>query len=56
MNGNEKEPEKKKVQQQAQRGIQLKMRSQGLPILLKLWSTYKKGLSMTVLHKTHQAV
>jgi hypothetical protein len=39
------------TQQQAQRGIQLKGRSQGLTILLRLWSTHKKGSIMTALQK-----
>jgi hypothetical protein len=34
--GNGKKPEEKKVQEQAQSGIQLKGRSQGLTLLLKL--------------------
>jgi hypothetical protein len=29
-------------------------KSQGLPLLLRLWSTHKKGSSMTALWKTHQ--
>jgi hypothetical protein len=36
--GNREEPEKKKAQRQAQRGMQLKGRSQGLTLLLSLWS------------------
>jgi hypothetical protein len=50
-----KEPEEKKVQRQAQSGIQLKGRSQGLTLLLRLWSTHKKGPSMTLPRKTQQA-
>jgi hypothetical protein len=37
------EPEEKKVQGQAQSGIQLKGRFQGLTLLLRLWSAHKKG-------------
>jgi hypothetical protein len=47
--GNGEEPEEKKVQRQAQSGIQLKGRSQGLTLLLRLWSTHKKGPIMTAL-------
>jgi hypothetical protein len=36
-------------------GIQLKGRSQGLTLLLRPWSTHKKGPSMTALQKTQQA-
>ena len=50
--GNGEEPEKKKVQQQAQSGIQLKVGGQGLTLLLRLWSAHKKGPSMTALRKT----
>jgi hypothetical protein len=53
--GNGEEPEENKVQLQAQSGIQLKERSQGLTLLLRLWGTHKKGPSMTALWKTHQA-
>jgi hypothetical protein len=53
--GNIEEPEEKKVQQQAQSGMQLKGRSQGLTLLLRLWSTHKKGPIMTVPQKTQQA-
>jgi hypothetical protein len=52
---NGEEPEEKKVQWQAQSGIQLKGRSQGLTLLLMLWSTHKKGSIMTALQKTQQA-
>ena len=38
---NGEEPEEKKVQQQAQIGIQLKGRPQGLTLLLSQWSTHK---------------
>jgi hypothetical protein len=55
MDGNGEEPEEKKVQHQAQSGIQLKGRSQGLTLLLRLWSAHKKGPSMTALQKTQQA-
>ena len=40
--GNEEEPEEKKVEQQAQNGIQLNGRSQDLTLLLRLWRGYKK--------------
>jgi hypothetical protein len=53
--GNREDPEEKKVQQQAQSGIQLKGRSQGLTLLLRLWNAHKKGPSMKVLRKTQQA-
>jgi hypothetical protein len=53
--GNGGEHEEKKVQRQAQSGIQLKGRSQGLKLLLRLWSAHKNGPSMTVLRKTQQA-
>ena len=49
--GNVKEPEEKKVQRQAQSGIQLKRRPQDL----RLWSTQKKGPIMTALWKIQQA-
>jgi hypothetical protein len=45
----------KKVQRQAQSGIQLKERFQSLTLLLRLWSTHKKGPIMTALQKTQQA-
>jgi hypothetical protein len=51
-NGNGEEPVEKKVQRQAQSGIQLKGRSQGLILLLRLWNTHKKGFIMTALQKT----
>jgi hypothetical protein len=38
-----------------QRGIQLKVRSQGLTLSLRLLSAYIKGPSMTALCKTQQA-
>jgi hypothetical protein len=50
--GNGEEPEEKKVQWQAQSGIQVKERSQGLTLLLRLWSAHKKGSIMTALRKT----
>jgi hypothetical protein len=53
--GNGEEPEGKKVQWQAQSGIQVKERSQGLTLLLRLWSAHKKGPIMTALQKTQQA-
>jgi hypothetical protein len=52
---NGEEPEEKKVQQQTQSGIQLKGRSQGLTLLLRLWNTHKKVPSMTALQSTQQA-
>jgi hypothetical protein len=52
---NGEDPEEKKVQRQAQSRIQLKGRSQGLTLLLRVWSTHKKGPSMTVPRKTQQA-
>jgi hypothetical protein len=42
------------VQRQAQSGIQIKGRSQGLTLLLRLWNTHKKGPSMIALQKTQQ--
>ena len=53
--GNGEVPEEKKVQRQAQSGIQLKGRSQDLTLLLRLWSAHKKGPSMAALCKTYQA-
>jgi hypothetical protein len=53
--GNGEGPEEKKIQGQAQSGIQLKGRSQGLTLLLRLWSAHKKGPIMTALRKTQQA-
>jgi hypothetical protein len=52
--GNGEEPEEKKVQQQAQSGIQLKGKSQGLTQLLRLWSSQKKGSIMTALWKPNK--
>jgi hypothetical protein len=43
----ERSMKKKMDQRQAQSGIQLKGRSQGLTILLRLWSTHKKRSHMT---------
>ena len=54
MDGNVQEPEEKKVHRQAQSGIQLKGRPQGLTLLLRLWNTHKKGPIMTILQKTQQ--
>jgi hypothetical protein len=48
-------PEEKKVKQQAQSAIKLKMQSQGLTLLLRLRSAHKKGIIMTALQKTQQA-
>jgi hypothetical protein len=47
--GNGEESKEKKVQRKAQSGIQLKGRSQDLTLLLRLWSTLKKGPMMTAL-------
>jgi hypothetical protein len=52
---NGEEPEEKKVQRQAQGGIQLKGRFQGLILLLSPWNTHKKGSTMTALLKSQQA-
>jgi hypothetical protein len=52
--GNGEEPEEKKVQWQAQSGIQLKGRPQGPTLLLRLWSSHKKGPIMTAPGKTQQ--
>ena len=50
------EPEEKKVQRQAQSGIQLKERHQDLALLLRLWRAHKKGMTiMNALQKTQQA-
>jgi hypothetical protein len=48
---NGEEPEEKKVQKEAQSGIQLKGRPQGLTLLQRLWSIHKKGPSMTAVQK-----
>jgi hypothetical protein len=48
-------PEEKKAQEQIQSGIQLMGRSQGLTILLRVWSAHKKRTIMTTLQKNHQA-
>ena len=45
----------KEVQRQAQIGIQLKGRPQGLTLLLMLWCAYKQGPIMTALQKAQQA-
>ena len=52
---NEEKLEEKKVQWQAQSGIQHKGQPQDLILLLRLWNTYKKGPIMTALQKTQQA-
>jgi hypothetical protein len=52
--GNGVEPEEKKVQWQAQSGIQLKGRSQGLTLLLRVWRAHKKGSIMTASWKIQQ--
>ena len=44
--------EAKKVQQQAQNGNQLKRRSQGLILLLRMWKAHQKGSIRTTLQKT----
>ena len=54
LDGNGEEPEEKKVHRQAQSGIQLKGRFQGLTLLLRLWSAHKKGPIMTSPQKTQQ--
>ena len=43
--GNEEELEEKKIQWQAQSGIQLKRRSQGLTLFLRLWNAQKWKIS-----------
>jgi hypothetical protein len=48
-------PEEKKFKQLVQSGIQLKRRSQGLTVLLRLWSTHKKGPIIITFQKTQQA-
>jgi hypothetical protein len=53
--GNGEESEEKKVKRQAQSRIQLKGRSQGLTLLLRLWNAHKKWSIMTALRKTQQA-
>jgi hypothetical protein len=52
--GNGEELEEKKVQPQVQSGIQLKGRSQGLTLLLRLWSIHQKRSIMNALWKTQQ--
>jgi hypothetical protein len=52
---NGERPEERKVQRQAQSGIQLKGRSQIVTLLLTLWSAHKKGSIITALQKTQQA-
>jgi hypothetical protein len=47
--------EEKKVQGQAQSRIQLNGRSQSLTLLLRQWSTHKKGSIMTAFQETQQA-
>ena len=51
----ERSSRKKKVQRKAQSGNQEKGRSQGLTLLLRIWSAHKKGPNMTALRKTQQA-
>jgi hypothetical protein len=46
---------KRRSSYKAQSGIQLKGRSQGLTLLLRLWSTHEKGPIMNDLRKTQQA-
>jgi hypothetical protein len=53
--GNGEEPEEKKAQWQAQSWIQLKVSSQGLILLLRLWRAHTKGSIMTALRKIQQA-
>jgi hypothetical protein len=50
----EEQQEGKKVQPLAQSRIQLKGKSQGLTLLLKLWSTNKKEPNMTALQKPNK--
>jgi hypothetical protein len=45
----------KKIPQQAQSEIQLKGRIQGLTLLLRLWSTHKKGPIMAALQNNQQS-
>jgi hypothetical protein len=52
---NGEEHEKKEVKYQAKSGIHLKERSQGLTLLLRLWSAHKKGPIMTSLRKIQHA-
>jgi hypothetical protein len=52
---NGEEPRENKIQWQAKSGIQFKGRSQGLILLLRLWSSHKKEPTMTALWKTQQA-
>ena len=47
--GSAEEPEEKKIQHQAQSGIQLKERSQGLTLLLRLWSAQGEAQGLTLL-------
>jgi hypothetical protein len=47
--GNGEESKEKKVQEEAQSVFQLKGRSQGLTLLLRLWSAHKKGSIMIAL-------
>jgi hypothetical protein len=53
--GNGEESVEKKILRQAQSGIQLKGKCQGLTPLLRLWGTHKKGPIMIALRKTQQA-
>jgi hypothetical protein len=48
-------PEKKHVQCQAQIGIQLRERTQGLTLLLMLWCAYKLRHSLAALQKIQKA-
>jgi hypothetical protein len=56
MDRNGEEPEEKKVQIQAQSGIQLKGRSLGLTLLLRLRSTHKIGPTIRAHWKIQQEV
>jgi hypothetical protein len=56
MDAKGKEPEEKKFQRQAQSGIHLNGRSQGLALLWRLWRAHKKRSIMTPLWKTQKAV
>jgi hypothetical protein len=51
---NGEQPEEKEAQQQAQIGIQLKGRSQGLTLLLRLWPAHKKRPIMTASEKPNK--
>ena len=52
---NGEKPKEKEIQWQAQIGIQLNKRHQGLTLLLMLWCAHKNGPIMTALLKTQPA-